>query len=138
VGEVPGQDSFRFGYVRNLGEMFAAEPLTNFGKSGPLRVRESEPRRKVRAQDSILGDQVFAWQNQALVDQPCDVRKQARPFVVLYDKSTLYRSHSNPLQRMFLTIPESSAEAKGSMTCSWRWFIRPAAATSTTKTRGYS
>jgi hypothetical protein len=42
----------------------------------------------MRPENSVLRGEVFALEEQALVDQACQLRQQPRPFVILHDKPT--------------------------------------------------
>ncbi len=55
----------------------------------------------MRAEDSVLRDQVFALEEQSLVDQSRDIRQEACPFVVLHAESTWYRSRVERFRSIF-------------------------------------
>ena len=84
---IPGQDGLWFRNTRHLGQILSPQPLPNLRESGALRVGEAYFAGHVRTEDSILRDQVFALEEQALIDQPCHVRQQPRPGVVLHAES---------------------------------------------------
>lgn len=72
---IPGQDGVWFGNTGNLCKMFPAKALGDLGKCRPLWIGEPKPPGDVRAEDSILRDQVFALEEQALVYQARNVRQ---------------------------------------------------------------
>jgi hypothetical protein len=85
---VPGQDRFRVRNTSHLRETLPPEPLADFGERRPFGVRKPQSSGNVRAKDSILRNQIFALEEQALIDQASHVRQQPRPAVVLHDEST--------------------------------------------------
>src|SRR4051812_31175272 len=81
---IPGEDGLRFrntGYPR---ETLPPQPPADFGQVRALDVRKPQSSGNVGAQDSILRNQVFALEEQALIDQACYVRQQPCPVVVLH------------------------------------------------------
>lgn len=79
---IPGQDGLRFGDQGHLRQIFAAETLADLSECAPLGIGEPELCGEVGAQDSVLGDEVFALEEEALIDQACHIREQSSPFVV--------------------------------------------------------
>jgi hypothetical protein len=57
----------------------------------------------VGAEDSILGKEVFALEEQALVNHATHVRQQSCPTVVLHHESTWWRLSGATSQTYFLT-----------------------------------
>ena len=57
---IPAEYRLRLGDTGDLGEKFATEASADFGKCAALGVGESDPAGQVRAQDSVLCDEVFA------------------------------------------------------------------------------
>ena len=75
---IPGKDCFRFRNRGDFGETLPAKPFTDFGERRALGVGKWHSSGDVRAKDSILRKEVFALQEQALIDhaghvcpQPC-------------------------------------------------------------------
>src|ERR1051326_7796952 len=84
---IPTEDRLGLGDTGYLGEELATEAFADFSKRTPLGVGEPDISRHVRAKDSILCDQVFALEEQALIHQARDVCQQPRPAVVLHGES---------------------------------------------------
>jgi hypothetical protein len=85
---VPSQDGIR---ERDGGDQFkvlAAEPFADLGQSRALRIGKAQTRRQMCAEDTILGDEVFILEQQALVHQARYVRQQPHPFVVAHGERT--------------------------------------------------
>ena len=72
---IPGQDRVWFGNTGNLGQMFPANAPGNLGKRRPLGIGEPQPPGYVRAEDSILRDEVLALKEQAVIYQARNVRQ---------------------------------------------------------------
>jgi hypothetical protein len=56
---MPSQDGLWFGNTGHVRQMFPAETLADLSKCAALKVGESECRGEVRAEDAVLGDEVF-------------------------------------------------------------------------------
>jgi hypothetical protein len=84
---IPSQDGLWLGDQGHVRQIFPAETLADLSECAPLRVGESELCGEVGAEDSVLGDEVFALEEQALIDQTCHIREQSCPFVVLHLES---------------------------------------------------
>ena len=66
---VPSQDGVR---KRDGGDQLkvpAAKPLADLRQCGALWIGKAQSRRKMRAEDAILGDEIFILEQQALVDE---------------------------------------------------------------------
>ena len=85
---IPGEDGFRFRNTGHLRQTFPSEPLADFGERRALRVRKPQTPGEVGAKDSILRNQVFALEEQALIDEASHVRQQPCAAVVLHVEST--------------------------------------------------
>ena len=85
---IPGEDGFRFRNTGHLRQTLPPEPLADFGERRALGVGKPQSSGDVGAKDSILRNQVFALEEQALIDQASHVRQQPCPAVVLHDEST--------------------------------------------------
>src|SRR5262249_15497727 len=85
---VPSHDGIREGDGGNLLKVLAAEPLADLRESRALRIGKAQTRSQMRAEDAILGDEVFILEQQALVHQACYVRQQPRPLVVAHGERT--------------------------------------------------
>ena len=70
---VPSQDRIWFRHAGDLPELNPSEALADLGEGEPLRVGETDPRRKTRPQDLVLSDEIFVLQKQTLVDQPSHI-----------------------------------------------------------------
>ena len=66
---IPGEDGFGFRNTSHFREPLPAEPLADFGERRALGIGKPELSRDVGAENSILGAQVFALEEQALVDR---------------------------------------------------------------------
>ncbi len=84
---IPGEDGFRFGNTGHLRQTFPSEPLADFGERRALGVGKSQTSGDVRAKDLILRDQVFALEEQALIDEASYVRQQPGAVVVSHVES---------------------------------------------------
>ena len=84
---IPAENLLRLGDTGDLGEKFATEASTDFGKCAPLGVGECDPVGQVRAQDSVLCDQVFTLKEQALIHQTCRVGQKLCPGFVPHAES---------------------------------------------------
>ena len=84
---IPGEDGFRFRNTSHFRQPLPTEPLADFGERRALGVGQPQSTGDVGAEDSILGAQVFALEEQALVDQTSRVRQQPCPVVVLHHES---------------------------------------------------
>ena len=85
---IPGEDGFRFRNTGHLRQTLAPQPLADFGEGRALGVRKPQSSGDVGAKDSILRNQVFTLEEQALIDQASHVRQQPCPAVVLHNEST--------------------------------------------------
>ena len=85
---IPGQDRIWFRNTGDFRQTVPPDPLADCGEGAALRVRKPQSSGDVGAKDSILRNQVFALQEQALIDLASHVRQQACPVVVLHDEST--------------------------------------------------
>ena len=85
---IPGEDSFRFRNTGHLRQTHPPEPLADLRESRARGIRKPQSSGDVRPKDSILGNQIFALEEQALIDQASHVRQQPCPAVVLHDEST--------------------------------------------------
>ena len=57
----------------------------------------------MRAEDPILGDEIFILQEQSLVDEARYIRQQPRPSVVAHGEATSYAAAGGPVLRIFWT-----------------------------------
>jgi hypothetical protein len=73
---IPGEDGFRFRHTSHVRQPLPTEPLSDLGKRRTLPVRKPESTGDARAEDSILGKEVFALKEQALIDHASHVRQQ--------------------------------------------------------------
>jgi hypothetical protein len=67
--------------------MLPPEAIADFSQGAALRVGEPEFSREVGVENPVLRDQVFALEEQALIDQACHVRQQLCPFVIPHEES---------------------------------------------------
>src|SRR5687768_12226069 len=81
---IPGKNRVGLCYARYVVQRFAAESLADFSECGPLRIGEPQARRKMRSQYAVFGSQVLIAQQQLLVNEPCYIRQQACPTIVLH------------------------------------------------------
>ena len=65
---IPSQDGFRLGNTGYLRQTLPPEPLADFGESRALGVRKPQSSGDVGVKDSILCNQIFAWEEKALID----------------------------------------------------------------------
>jgi hypothetical protein len=82
------KDGFRFRNTGHLRQTFPSEPLADFGERRSFGVRKPQSSGEVGAKDSILRDQVFALEEQALIDEAGHVRQQPCAGIVLHVEST--------------------------------------------------
>ena len=80
---VPTQDRIRFGNAGDLRQMFAAETLCDLSKCRAFGVRKPQPPGGVGAKDTVLRNQVFTLEEQALVYQASDVCQEPGPICCL-------------------------------------------------------
>lgn len=85
---IPGEDGLGFRNTGYLRKTLPAQSLADFGEGRALGVGEPQSSGDVRAQDSILRNEVFALEEQPLIDQARHVRQQPNPAVVLHVEST--------------------------------------------------
>ena len=85
---IPGVDGFRFRNTGHLRPTLAPQSRANFGEGRALSVRKLQSSGDMGTKDSILRTQVFALEEQALIDQARHVRQQPCPSVLLHDEST--------------------------------------------------
>ena len=55
----------------------------------------------MRAEDAILGDEIFILERQSLVDEARYIRQQPHPFVVAHGEETSYAAAGGPVLRIF-------------------------------------
>jgi hypothetical protein len=85
---IPGEDRFRFRNTGHFRQTLPPERFSDFGEGRALGVGKPQSSGGVGAKDSILRNQVFALEEQALIDQASHVRQQPCQAVVLHDEST--------------------------------------------------
>ena len=85
---IPGEDGFGFRNTSHLRQPLPAEPLADFGERRALGIGKPDLTRDVGSENSILGAQVFALEEQALIYHGSHVRQQPCPVVVLHDESS--------------------------------------------------
>src|SRR5215472_5010963 len=80
----PNMDISRL--VRLHGPSYDAQDRTiDFSDTtGPLRIRQPQPRRQMGSQNAILCHQILALDQQLLIDQASNVRQQSYPFVFFH------------------------------------------------------
>jgi hypothetical protein len=83
---IPSENRFRFRNTGRFRETLSPEPVADFGERRSLGVRKPQSSGDVGPEDSILRNQVFALEEQALIDQASHVCQQPCPAVVLHDK----------------------------------------------------
>ncbi len=87
---VPGEDGVGLSDASNFREKFAAEAPADFGKCAAFRIGKPEWGREVGAEDSILSDEVFTLEQEALIHKTANVGQQPRPLVVTHDEKSWY------------------------------------------------
>ena len=96
----------------DLLKFLAAKPFADLSQSGALWIGKAQAPRKLRAQDAILGDQLFILQEQALSHQARYVSQQPHPFVVAHGERTSYAvSRRNGAMHFLAIRPRASAPA---------------------------
>ena len=81
---VPGQNGVGLGHTRYPGQSLAAESFADLGERGSLRIRETQTRRQLRAENAVFGGQVLVLEEQFLIDQAGHVRQQADPAILFH------------------------------------------------------
>jgi hypothetical protein len=77
IGHRPAQDSVRPGYGRDVGEILAAQPMTDLAEHASLGVRKLQPTIQLHLEDAVLGGQIFVPRQQLLVHRPRHVGQDA-------------------------------------------------------------
>jgi hypothetical protein len=70
---IPAQDRVGFRDAGDLPKRLLPEPFSDLGESRALRIAQTQPRRQLGSQDSILSGQIFVPQQKLLVHRATDI-----------------------------------------------------------------
>ena len=80
---IPSQNGVGFGDTRHVRQSLSSQPAADLGQRRTFGIGQPKSAGQVPSQDPILGGQILVLQQQFLIDQAGDVRKQTCPVVFL-------------------------------------------------------